>query len=387
VSALLDYVFAGLALLAGAAAAAGAGYLAVVWWAVRRFARRVPVRPPAGAGRRPPVTILKPLHGEDPELYDNLRSFCEQAYPTLQVVFGVRDPADPAAAVARRLIADLPGADLQLVVDPRVHGANLKISNLINMMAVARHPLLVIADSDMRVPRDYLDQLVGALAAPGVGLVTCLYTGWPAADPWSRLGAQFINHGFLPSVLVGALIRRWPGCFGATMALHCETLRQVGGFERFRDQLADDYRLGAAVDAAGFQVVLARCLVEDVLLEPGLGALLRHELRWARTIRSIAPLDYAASIITYPVAFGLLCALLSGLAVPGLAVLAGILAWRLIVVRMIDKEFALPRQPLWLVPVRDVLSFGLLIASFCGATVEWRGRAFRLTQDGNLTTD
>jgi ceramide glucosyltransferase len=386
VSGLLGAVGGWAAGLAGAAAAVGAVYLAVAWYAVRRFARRPPAALPP-PGRRPPVTILKPLHGEDPELYANLRTFCEQAYPTVQVVFGVRDAADPAAAVARRLIADLPGADLRLVEDPRIHGTNLKISNLINMMAVARHPLLVIADSDMRVRPDYLDQLVAEFAEPGVGLVTCLYTGWPAADPWSRLGALFINHGFLPAVLVGALIRPWPGCFGATMALHRETLRAIGGFERFRDQLADDYGLGAAVDGAGFRVVLARYLVEDVLVEPGLRALLRHELRWARTIRSIAPLDYAGSVITYPLAFGLLCALLSGLALPGLAVLVGVLAWRLIVVRMIDKECALPRQPLWLVPVRDVLSFGLLIASFCGETVEWRGQAFRLTEDGKLTTD
>jgi ceramide glucosyltransferase len=374
------------AVLAGAAAAAGGLYLLAVWHAVRRFARQAPMLP-AGAGQRPSVTILKPLHGEDPELYDNLRSFCEQAYPAVQVVFGLRDPADPAAAVVRRLIADLPGADLALVVDPRIHGTNLKVSNLINMMARARHPVLVIADSDMRVTPDYLDQLVGALAAPGVGLVTCLYAGRPLAGLWSRLGALFINHGFLPSVLVGARVRRWPGCFGATIALHRETLAQIGGFARFRDQLADDYRLGAAVDQAGFRVALARYLVEDVVVEPSGRALLRHELRWARTIRSIAPRDYAASMITYPVAFALLCALLSGVSAAGAAVLLATLAWRLIVVRMIDKAFALPRQPLWLVPVRDVLSFALLIASFCGETVEWRGRAFRLTEDGTLTSD
>src|SRR5271163_409546 len=201
------------ALLAGLAAGLGAIYLLAVWLAVRRFGRR-PTG--AGLGQRPSVTILKPLHGEDPELYANLRSFCEQAYPAVQIVFGVRDAGDPAVAVVRRLIADLPGADLDLVIDPRVHGTNLKISNLINMMTVARHPFLVIADSDMRVLPCYLDALVGDLAEPGV-------------------------------VLVAGLIRPWPGCFGATMALHRETLRQIGGFARFRDQLADDYRHGAAV--------------------------------------------------------------------------------------------------------------------------------------------
>src|SRR5215813_3912568 len=142
-SALLD----GVAALAAGVAGLGAVYLAVVWYAVGRFAAQVPGRPRA----RPPVSLLKPLHGEDPELYENLRSFCRQAYPTVQVVFGVRDPADPAAAVARRLIGELPGADLALVADSAVHGTNLKISNLINMMRAARYPVLVIADSDMRV--------------------------------------------------------------------------------------------------------------------------------------------------------------------------------------------------------------------------------------------
>src|SRR5258708_7771043 len=159
-----------------------------------------------------------------------------------------------------------------------VLGTNLKISNLINMMTVARHPILVVADSDMRVPPDYLDQVVAELEQPGVGLATCLYVGRPAATLWSRLGAQFINHGFLPSVLVGALIRPWPGCFGATLALHRETLRQIGGFQRFRDQLADDYRLGAAVVEAGFAGARCRALGEGVLADPGAGTLPRHQL-------------------------------------------------------------------------------------------------------------
>jgi ceramide glucosyltransferase len=371
--------------VAGVLAAVGALYLLAAVVAVRRFARRR-APPPT---RRPAVTILKPLHGEDPGLYENLRSFCRQAYPTVQVVFGVRDAADPAIAVVRRLIADLPDADLALVVAASVHGTNLKISNLINMMPAARHDVLVIADSDMRVQPDYLDQVVGTLTQPGIGLATCLYRATPADDVWSRLGAQFINYGFLPSVLVGAWIRPWPGCFGATMALHRETLRQIGGLARFRDQLADDYGLGAAVRAAGFEVALARTVVEDVLAEPDLAALVRHELRWARTIRSIAPLDYAGSGVTYPVAFGLLTALLSGFSAAGMAVFLGILGWRLIAVRMIDKSLAPARPPRWselaLVPVRDLLSFGLLIASFCGKTVAWRGQEFHLASDGSLT--
>jgi ceramide glucosyltransferase len=250
-----------------------------------------------------------------------------------------------------------------------------------------RHPVLVLADSDMRVGPDYLDQLVAGLSAPGVGLVTCLYRGSPVGNLASWLGAQFINYWFLPSVLVGTLVRAWPGCFGATIALHRDTLRQIGGFERLRDQLADDYRLGAAVVEAGFRLALSRYVVEDVLVEPDVASLVRHELRWTRTIRSIAPLDYAGAVVTHPVPLGLLAALLSGLSGPYVAVFLGLLAWRLIVVRRIDKGFALPGRKLWLVPVRDVLSFGLLIASFCGKRVAWRGQEFRLASDGSLISD
>ncbi|MBV8165310.1 MAG: hypothetical protein JO021_00865, partial [Alphaproteobacteria bacterium] len=160
-----------------------------------------------------------------------------------------------------------------------------------------------------------------------------------------------------------------------------------GGFERLRDQLADDYRLGAAVVEAGLRVALSRTVVEDVLVEPDARSLIHHELRWTRTIRSIAPRDYAGAAVTHPVALGLLAALVSGLAAPYVAVFVGILAWRLIVVARIDKAFALPRRKPWLVPVRDVLSFGLAIASFCGKRVAWRGQEFRLASDGSLISD
>jgi ceramide glucosyltransferase len=366
-----------------AASLGGSAYTLLAASAVRRF-----VRLPAGrAAASPPVTVLKPLHGAEAELYENLRSFCAQLYPRFQIIFGVRDEADPAIAVVRRLIADLPDVDIALVVDPRVAGSNFKVSNLENMVALAKHDIFVIADSDMRVKPDYLAEVTAPLAENGNGLVTCLYRGRAIDGICSQLGAMFINHGFLPSALIGERLRPGDACFGATMALRRDIYVAIGGFARLRDQLADDYALGAAVRRIGKRVVLSPYLVDTVSSEASLGALLRHELRWARTIRSIAPVGFAASLITHGVMLALIAALAGGFAAPTLAVLAIALVCRLAMVRIVDCALALPVTPLWLVPLRDMLSFWVFIVSFLGNRVAWRDNTFRIGADGRLVTN
>jgi ceramide glucosyltransferase len=371
-----------LALIA-AASLAGAAYLAAASWAVLRFVHR----PRAVAGPGEPVTILKPLHGEDAELYDNLRSFARQLYPVFQIVFGVREPTDPAIDIVRRLIADHPDGDFALVVEPRVSGTNFKVSNLENMLAAAKHPILVIADSDMRVDRDYLAAVTGPLADPQTGLVTCLYRGRPADARWSRLGAMFVNHGFLPSALVGEWLRPGDACFGATMALRRSTLDAIGGFAPLRDQLADDYALGSAVRRSGARVVLSPHLVDTIVAEPTLGALFRHELRWARTIRLLAPAGYAASFVTHPVALAALGVALSLFSPAMLAIFGLVLACRIATVWVDDRALGLPATAPWLVPVRDLLSFAVFVGSFLGNSIAWRDRRFRLEADGRLVTN
>lgn len=371
-------VLAGLLM---AASLCGAIYGMVALIAVRRFA----ALPRPRGGVRPPVTILKPLFGAEPDLHGNLRSFCRQDYPEVQIVCGVADADDPAIAIVRRLQTELPQADIALVIDNRVHGANGKVGNLINMMAAAKHDLLVIADSDMRVEPDYLDAIAADLLASAGGLVTCLYAGHPIESGWARLGALHINHGFLPSVLVGRMLRVDPGCFGSTMALERRTLETLGGFERFRDVLADDHALGAAVRALGRPVVLSSRLVATSVAESSLKLLIQHELRWARTIRSIAPAGFAGSAVTHPVALALLALPVAGFTSASALILAVALIARFLVSWGVDRALGLAAQPWWLVPVRDVLSLGILVASFCGARVAWRGRAFRVGSDGRLT--
>jgi len=378
---LNSLIFLGWLLLAGSAA--GCVYLLCAGFAARGFAARLPER----AGESPPASLLKPLCGEDPELYANLASFCRQDYPAWQIVFGVQDPADPAIAVVRRLIAEFPDADLKLVVESGRGSGNLKVANLQNMLPAARHELIVIADSDMRVSPGYLAAVTAPLLDPATGLVTCLYRGVPAGGVWSRLAALHINHGFLPQVLVAEGLGASGGCFGATIALRRDTLAAIGGFAAIADRLADDHALGAAVRRLGREVVLSTYIVDDIIAEPSLGALFRHELRWARTIRAIAPAGFLGSVVTQPVVLALVAVVLGGQPVVAPALLLAALACRGVMVRMVDRALTLPPTPLWLLPGRDLLSFAVFVASFFTRTVAWRDRTFRIGRNGRLILD
>lgn len=361
----------------------GCVYLAVAVWSVRRLLRRRTIR----AAAAPPVSVLKPLCGEDPDLYENLRSFCRQSYPAFQIVFGVQNPADPAVAVVRRLMAEFPAVDLELVIDDRRRGGNLKVANLRNMLPAARFPLLVLADSDMRVGQDYLAEVTAPLAEEGVGLVTCLYRGIPAGGLWSKLAAFHINHGFLPQAAMGAMMGAGAGCFGATIALTRDTLERIGGFGAIADALADDHALGAAVRRIGRRVELSPHLVNNIVVEPSLGALFRHELRWARTIRLVAPAGFVGSIVTYPMVLSLLALATDASAAAAAAALAASLLCRCLSVRAVDRLLRLPPTPLRLLALRDVLSFTVFVASFFTRTVAWRDHTFRVSRNGRLTLD
>jgi ceramide glucosyltransferase len=267
----------------------------------------------AGDGTgRPPITVLKPLHGDEPLLEQALSTVCAQDYPEFQVVFGVRTLADPALRVVRRLRARFPACDIAIEVEPAQHGPNGKVSNLINMLPRAKHAVLVIADSDLHVQPDYLARLADALAKPDTGLVTTLYTGLPAAHRLAQqLGATQITHSFLPGALLARAMGR-QDCLGATMVLHRATLARIGGFQALVGHLADDQVLGRRVAALGLRVRLAATVPATTVPEGRLRDLLRHELRWARTIRALEPGAFAASVLQYPLFWALLTVLLAG---------------------------------------------------------------------------
>jgi ceramide glucosyltransferase len=358
-------------------------YLVGTVVAAARFSRRSTDLAP----EKPPVSVLKPLCGAEPGLDENLRSFVDQAYPEFQIVFGVRSPEDDALSVARALIADRPQRDIALVIDPRVAGRNLKVANLVNMLPAARHDTLVFADSDGHVGPDYLAAVTAPLQDPAIGLVTCLYKGVPTGGLWSRLGALHINYDFLPGGLMGEALGTGGGCFGATMALRREVLEQIGGLAAVRDELADDHRIGAAVRELGLATVLSPYLVESSVSEKSLKCLWRHELRWARTVRLVAPVGFAGSVVTHAVAIAALAALLCGLSLTSLEFVAMSCVLRWITAGAIAGILRLPVAGLWLLPLRDLLSFAVFIGSFFGRNVSWRDQLFRIEPSGRIMVD
>jgi ceramide glucosyltransferase len=363
-------------------AATGCFYL--LWAAT---GAKFPKTPAAPAASWPAVTILKPLKGAEPCLFENLSSFCAQDYPApVQIICGVQDPQDAAIATVERLKVSFPGADLQLVIDQTAHGANLKVANLINMARHARHDFIILADSDIGVEPSYLAQVTAALAPLRVGAVTCLYHGLAAAGFWSRLSALAIDAHFLPSVLVGLRTGLATPCFGSTIALTRERLAEIGGFEAFADCLADDYAIGDAVRARGLRVEAPNMLVAHSCSESSFIDLWRHELRWARTIRSVDPVGYAGSLVTHPLAWALI-AVVSGAPVFGTGVGVLAIASRIVLLRAVRRNFGLAASPYWLLPIRDLLSSAVFVWSFCGRDLSWRGRGYHMQADGHLTAD
>ena len=359
------------------------GYLIGAAVAVLGFVQRRLPAVPDGPG----VAVLKPLHGDEPGLYENLRSFAEQDYPVLQLVMGVNDSEDGALAAARALMCDLPSRDISLVIDARARGSNKKVANLENMFEAARYDLLVLADSDMRVDRHYLGAVTAPLLDRSNGAVTCVYKGVPTDGRWSELGAMHINFGFLPSALVAESLGLGGGCFGATIALRRETLQRIGGFARMRDELADDHRIGDGVRALGLAVVLSPYIVEARVSEHGVAGLWRHELRWARTERAMAPAGFAGSVLSHPVAIAALAAAVAGFGLTALIflVISCVLRWA--TARVIADALGVPPAKPWLLPVRDALSFAVFVASFFGRTVFWRDQVFHVGASGRMTAD
>ncbi|CAG2136444.1 hypothetical protein LMG31506_01668 [Cupriavidus yeoncheonensis] len=347
-------------LLGSALTCVSAGYAMAAAVLTRRASTRA--APPAKAGEVR-ASVLKPLCGDEPRLYDNLATLCRQSVTGQQIVCGVRDPDDPAIAVVRRLQQDFPGTDIQLVIDPRVHGSNLKVSNLINLAAQARHDLLVVADSDIAVPPDYLAHVTAPLADAGVGIVTCLYRGRPVDAFWAKLGAQFIDDWFAPSVRIAHAGGSRRFAFGATIALRRDTLTQIGGFASLSDRLADDFWLGELTRQAGLRTMLSDVVVSTDVTETRLSELWTHELRWLRTIRSLNPAGFAFTFITFTWPMLALGLALSPTPALFAVALAGVIA---------RGSTAGTLAAALRAPLRDMLLFAGWLCALAGTRVQWR---------------
>jgi ceramide glucosyltransferase len=376
-----------LSIIAASVSIAGCGYLLGAALLTDRFARKPSSTPHAST---PGVTILKPLHGAEPGLLANLASFCTQNYGgPVQIILGVQDPRDEAIAVVERLRAEHPDRRFDLIVDTTMHGLNRKVSNLVNMWRCVEHEVVIVADSDIRVDSDYLSRVVAALEEPGVGAVTCLYHGFALTGVWAQFAALGINSHFLPSVVTGLRLGLAQPCFGSTIALKCNVLSEIGGFIGVADCLADDYAIGAALRARGYEIAVLPSTVGHACGEMSARELWHREVRWARTIRSIDPAGYTGFIISHAFPLALIGALagiaaetLSPAAAMGLCIAS--FGCRLALLRQVERAFALPPQSYWLVPLRDLLSLAVYLASSFGRNARWRGRRYSFISGGTL---
>ena len=357
-------------------------YLLCLWSAANFLRRRKASKRGRPTGSFPPVSILKPLKGTDPEMYESFRSHCLQDYPEYEIIFGVHDPKDPAIENVRRLQSEFPDRRIQLVVCEKILGANVKVSNLVQMLDAAVNDLLLVNDSDIRVEPDYLRRIVEPLADPQIGMVTCLYRGVDASTLGSRLEALGISTDFCAGVLAAWQLEggiRFG--LGSTLALRRGDLQKVGGFEVLAEYLADDYELGKRIADAVLKVELSQTVVETYLPAYSVREFLAHQLRWARGIRDARAGGYFGLLFTF------------GLMWSGLVLLAGrgadwaweiaaiAVALRLAVAIAVGKVVLEDRQllrQLWLLPIRDLAAVAIWIASFLGHSVTWRGDRFEL---------
>jgi ceramide glucosyltransferase len=335
----------------------------------------------------PPVSVLKPLKGTDPGMYESFRSHCVQGYPEYEILFGINDPNDPAAEIVKRLRAEFPQLSIQLVVCPKNLGPNTKVSNLAQMYPGARYQFIVVNDSDIRVEPDYLRRVIRPLADPKIGMVTCLYRGIPASTLGSKLESLGISTDFSAGVLVARQVEGGMHFgLGSTLALRRHDLEAIGGFHAFVDYLADDYEIGHHISQLGIQVKLSETIVETFLPAYSVREFLHHQLRWARSVRDSRTSGYLGLGLTFGLAWGLLTLASAHAAVWSWTLLGVVVAMRIAVAAVVGRLVLGDRRVLrllWLLPLRDLIATLLWVASFTGHTVAWRGVAFRL-KDGKL---
>jgi ceramide glucosyltransferase len=370
-----------------ALAVAGIGYFFAAFLAARLFvkSRRTQLAPFA-----PTVSILKSLKGTDPGMLDAFRSHCRQQYAgAYELLFGVSSLADPAVAVVQQLQSEFPQHAIRLIECPQRLGANGKVSTLAQLVPHAQHEFLLINDSDITVSAHYLERvmiafshppLTKASSTPLIGLVTALYRGRAHGTLPSRLESLGIATDFQPSVLLSKWIEGGMHYgLGSTLAIRREALNRIGGFALLVDHLADDYELGARISQAGYAIALSTEVVETSTPPYTWRGFVNHQLRWLRTVRDARPAGYTGLLFTHGLAWAVLNVIASGVSPLSLWFLAMSFFLRLTLAMTAGAEVLADHEVLpnlWLLPLRDLIAFGLWVAAFASNTIVWRGERF-----------
>ncbi|HAM51953.1 MAG TPA: hypothetical protein DCP92_15170 [Nitrospiraceae bacterium] len=336
----------------------------------------------------PPVSVIKPLKGPDPELRENLQSFCRQDYPDCEILLGFTDPNDDAITWAKEVAASSPDCDIRTVISQSDEGANPKVSNLKGLIKVARYPLVAISDGDMRVKPSYLKIIVKEYqSGENVGLVTSLYAIPNPASIGAALESLTIALDFIPSVLVARRLEGVTFGLGASMLLSKEAIEKIGGFSGIADYLADDYQIGNRLWKKGYRIVLSEYVIEDVVGTMSIADYLTHQIRWARTYRACRPKGFLGYGITHIFPYSFFFLMLQGPTIFSLSLLCGVLLLRLTLALVLYKKVIRIKKWLrWLplIPVKDLLSFSIWVWSFFGRTVFWKRRCFVIMKGGRI---
>jgi ceramide glucosyltransferase len=339
----------------------------------------------------PAITLLKPLKGCDATTVESLQSWFHQNYTgPVQILFGVADASDPVCKIARELIGKNPGRDARLVVCAESLGANGKVSTLIQLERLAKHPLILVSDADVRVPPDFLANIAAPLRDPKTGLVNCFYRLANPVTTAMRCEAVAVNADFWSQVLQSTNLKPLDFALGAVMLTRRKLLEEIGGFTSWVNCLADDYQLGQRIAHRGRRIVLCPVVVECWDAPMNWCDVWKHQLRWARTIRVCRPMPYFFSILSnatlWPLLWLMASLVLSKTFYFPLIAVACLLV-RMALAQNLQRRFMQSRNnlaPPWLVPVKDLLQAAVWLGAFLGNTVEWRGQKMRLRRDGTL---
>jgi ceramide glucosyltransferase len=355
-----------------------------VYCVLSALAARRYLRQPLPGGAATPVSVLKPLAGADLGLEENLRSFFEQDHPAFEILMAVRQPGDPAAAVARKVQAAYPLVASRLLVTGEPPYANAKVFSLQAMAEAARYGLLVMADSDVRVGPRMLATVAAEFEDSRVGVTTCPYRAAPGPSFWSTIEAIGMNTEFLGGVLTARMLEGMKFALGPTICARKEALRAIGGLERLQDYLAEDFVLGQLAAQSGWRVLLSRYIIEHRIGSQPFAANVRHRIRWQRSTRRSRPAGYIGQLFTNPLPPALLLWALRPDWWPAAAAAALLRALSAYATAWQVLRDPLTRRLWWLLPVEDLASFFFWIAGFFGNTIQWRGRRYILNRDGTF---
>jgi ceramide glucosyltransferase len=342
--------------------------------------RYLSVRPPA-LNTPEPISILKPLAGLDLGLESNLRSFFEQDYPMFELLFAVRSQDDPSVPIVEKLRSEYPQVSARLLVTGESPYPNAKVYSLEQMLAAAANDLVVMSDSDIRVTSGLLKTVAAEFQDAGLGVATCPYRAVAGLSFWSRLEAIGMNTDFAAGILVARMLEGMKFAVGPTIAARRRVLQAIGGFDRLKDYLAEDFVMGKFAADAGHGVILSSYVIEHHIGSTDFHHNAAHRLRWARSTRRSRPLGYIGQLFTMPLPLVILLCAVNPAWWPALLVT---LAVRMLAAYVVSARVLRARINWLLLPIEDVNAFCFWLAGFFGNTIVWRGRRYRLYSDGRF---